>query len=67
MQTEKLIFYQSCEWKVVEEFSKAFPNVGVTIFTTALIVETINLCDLSGFVITSKNSDSIFEAYLQGE
>jgi len=67
MQTEKLIFDQGREWKVVKEFSEALPDIGVTIFAAAFVIEAIDLSNLSWFVISSKDGDSIFVAYLKSE
>jgi hypothetical protein len=47
MEAEDLLFYNCCEWEVVEQVSEEFPHVGVTVLAQALIVETIDLSDLS--------------------
>lgn len=66
VQAEKLIFHNGCERKVVKKFSEAFPDVGVAIFSTAFIVEAINLSDLPGFMISSEDGDSVFISDFEG-
>lgn len=64
MKTEKLILDNSSERKEIKQLSQALPNIWISIFTAALIVESINLCDLSGFMISSQNSDTVFVSNL---
>jgi hypothetical protein len=44
--------------KIVKYFSTVFPRIRISVFSNDLIVETINGCDLSGLVISSKKSNS---------
>lgn len=66
MEAEDGVLNNSSEWEVVEKLSELFPDIGISILTQALVVETIHLCDLSGLVISSQNGDSVLEAHLQG-
>lgn len=47
MQAEELILDDSGQRDEVEEFSQAFPNIGISIFAATLIVKAIDLSDLS--------------------
>ena len=58
MQTENLTVHKCCQWKVVKEVSEIFPNIGVSIFSQAFVIKSINLGNLPTFVISSKNGDS---------
>lgn len=47
------------------------PNIGVTIFAKAFVVESVDLSDLTGLVIPSENGDALriadFEGYKEGD
>ena len=43
------------------------PDVGISVFPKALIVESINLSDLLAFVISSQDGDSAWVSHLQGD
>lgn len=45
MSTKDLVAYDSCKWQTVEDLCKTFPNIGVPILFTALIIESICLRD----------------------
>jgi len=66
VQTENLIFDQGSQRKIVEQVSKHLPDIRSAIFSKALVIETINLSNLSTFVISSQNSDSIFVSAFEG-
>ena len=61
MQTEDLVLHNCCDWEVIKEVSKVTPDVSTSILSVALIIEAIDLCDLSTFVIASKNSNPVGE------
>jgi len=70
MQAEDLVLYNCSEGEVIKEFSEVFPHVGISVFPQAFIVETIDLSNLSAFVISTQNGESVFiadfECYEQG-
>lgn len=66
VEAENLILNDSCERKVVKEFSESLPDISITIFTEAFIIETVYLSDLSALVISSKDGDSISKTHLEG-
>ena len=43
-----------------------YPNIRITILSKAFIVKAINLGDLTNFVVSSKNSEPVFEANFKG-
>ena len=53
MNAEYFIIDDSCESKVVEDFSAVSPHIHRAILPQAFIIEPINLRDLSAFMITS--------------
>ena len=59
MKAENIALDNSSQRKVVEEVGEGLPDLGITILTEALIVESIHLGDLLGFVVTSQNGDSL--------
>lgn len=65
MKTENLILYHCSEGKVVEQVSQVLPDIGITVFAQALVVEAVYLGDLSALVVASQNRDSFLEAHLE--
>ena len=59
MKAENIALDNSSQRKVVEEVGEGLPDLGITILTKALIVESIHLGDLLGFVVASQNGDSL--------
>ena len=56
MNAEHFALDDSTNSKQVEHIHKHFPGVGVTVLAHNLIVESIGLTDLSGFMVTSDQS-----------
>jgi len=52
------------ERQVVKQIGKVLPHVCVAVLAQTLIVEAINLSDLSALVVATKNGDAIFEPHL---
>lgn len=65
MEAKYRVFNNSSKRKVIKEVCEVLPNISVSIFTKTFIIETIYLCDLSGFVVSSEESDSIFVSDLE--
>lgn len=59
--------YQGCEGEIIEQVCEVLPNIGVTIFPEALVIEAVHLCDLSALVVPSEDCDALSEAYLKQE
>lgn len=60
MQTEDLRLHQRSERKVVKEVSEDLPHIGIPVLAEALIIETVNLSDLSALMVTTENGDAIW-------
>ena len=54
-----LIVDQSSQGKVVKQVGKELPDVGIPVFPQALVVKSIDLSNLSTFVVPSENGNSI--------
>lgn len=55
MQAEDLIIDQRSEGEVVKQVGKVLPDVGVSVFTEALVVKTVYLSDLAGLVVSTED------------
>lgn len=62
METEDLVVNQSSERKVIEEVGEVFPDIGVTVFAEAFVVEAVDLGDLTGFVVSSEDGNTLWVA-----
>lgn len=67
MQTEDLVFDQSSEGEIVEEVGEVFPHVGVAVFAEALVIEAVDLRDLSGLVVSTEDGDTLGVTDLQAD
>jgi len=65
VEAEDLTLNDSGKGQVIKKFSELLPNVSVAVFTQALVVKTVYLCDLPALVVTSKDGDSVLEADLK--
>lgn len=59
VKAENLVLDKGGEGEVIEEVGEVFPDIGVAVFAQALVVKTVDLCDLAGFVISSENGDTL--------
>jgi hypothetical protein len=65
MQAENFLLNDCGKRQVVEEICEVFPNVSVSVLPQAFIVETVDLGDLTGLVISTEYGDSILVADLK--
>ena len=65
MHTEDLIINKCCKWQEVHDLSAVAPHIYRAVFPQTLIIESINLSDLSAFVVTSDQGYVLRVAYLQ--
>jgi len=65
VQTEDLAVHQRREGQVVKQVSEIFPHVGVSVLPQTLVIETIDLCDLTALVVAAKNGDATTEPHLK--
>jgi hypothetical protein len=67
VKTEDLVFDESSEGKVVEEVGEVFPNISVAVFAEAFVIEAVDLCDLSGLVVSTEDGNTLRVTNLQGD
>ena len=67
VKAEELVLYYCGQGKKIEELSQAFPDVAVPVLSAALVIEPVDLGDLTGFVIASQNGYSIFVSDFERE
>jgi len=67
MQTEDLVFNQGSKRQIVEQVSKVLPHTSVTIFAETFVVEPIDLGNLSGFMVTADDMDTVLEPHFVSE
>lgn len=65
VEAENLVINECSKGKVVEEVGEVFPDVCISVFTQALVVEAVHLCDLAGLVVTTEDSDALGIANLE--
>lgn len=65
VETEDLVVNESGEWEVVEEVGKVLPHVRVSVLAEALVVESVDLGDLTGLVVSTEDSDALWVADLK--
>lgn len=67
MKTEDLVLDESGKGEIVKEIGEVFPNVGVSIFPQAFVVETVHLCDLAGLVVSAEDGDTLGVSNFQAD
>jgi len=67
MDTEDFTFDNGTNTKIVEDLCAVLPRVSISVLSNCLIVEPIDGCDLSGLVITSKESDVSWVFHLKAQ
>ena len=60
-----LAIHQRGEGQVVEEVCEVFPDVGVPILPQTLVIEPVNLGDLSALVVSSDQCDPVWVSHLR--
>lgn len=67
VEAEDLVIDEGGEGEVIEQISKVFPNVCISIFSETFVVETVDLGDLARFVISAKNGNSLRVSNFEGD
>ncbi len=65
--TEYLIVDNGCKGKVVEDVCAVSPDIDGTILSQTLVIEAINLCNLSALVISPDKGDALRVSHLEGK
>jgi hypothetical protein len=66
MEAKDLVVDKSGEGEVVEQICKILPYICISIFTKTLIIKPVDLCDLSGLVVSTENGNSLRIPDLEG-
>lgn len=61
-----LVVNQGGQRKIVEKIGKVLPHICVAVFPEALVVEAVNLGDLSGLVVATEDGDAVAVSDLEG-
>lgn len=64
MHAEHLVINDGRQTEVVEDFRAVSPNVDGAILLEALIIETVHLSDLAGFVVSADQGNSVRISHL---
>ncbi len=67
VETENLLLNQGSQRKVVEQIGEVLPHVRIAILSQALIIETIDLGNLAGLVVTTGNGNAFAIADLESK
>lgn len=59
MESENLIIDDGSQRQEVEQIGIVSPDVGVAVFSKAFVIETVYLCNLPGFVVTTEDGHSV--------
>lgn len=59
MQAEDLVLDEGGKGEEVEKIGEGFPHIGIAVFSETLVVEAVDLGDLAGLVISSKDGDAL--------
>jgi len=67
MKAENVSLNDSGQWQVIEETCEVLPNIGITVLSETLVIETIHLGDLLALMVSSEDSDSTWVPNLEGD
>lgn len=59
MEAKDVVLDDGTKGEVVKETGEVLPDVGITILSQAFVVESINLGDLFGLVVATKDRDTV--------
>ena len=65
MKAEYVSFNNSSKRQVIKESCEVLPDVGISIFSKAFVIEPVDLCDLLAFVVSSEDGDTAWVSYLK--
>lgn len=67
MNATYLVINEGGEREKIKEVCKESPHIGVSVFSKALVVKAVHLCNLPGFVIPAQNGDAVPVAKLESD
>jgi hypothetical protein len=59
VETEDLVVDKGGEGEVVKKIGEVFPHISIAVFSKALVVESVDLGDLTGFVVSAEDGDAL--------
>ncbi len=65
MKAEDLVIDESGEWEVVEEVGEVLPYVCVAVLAQTLVVESVDLGNLTRLMVSSEDGDTLWVADLK--
>jgi hypothetical protein len=65
MQAEYLVLDDGSKWKQIKQICVVFPDIRITVLPKALVIKPIHLCDLTRFVVSSQDCNSVLESHFQ--
>lgn len=65
VKAKDLVVDESGEGEVVEDIGEVFPDVGIAVFSQALVIKPVDLGDLPGLVVPSQNGDALWVSDLE--
>ena len=57
MKAKNLSIHKCSQWQVIKQISKIFPDIGISIFAETFVIKSVNLCNLTRFVVSTEYSD----------
>lgn len=67
VETEDLVVDEGGEGEVVEQVGEVLPHVGVAVLSEALVVEAVDLSDLTGLVVSTEDGNALGVSDLEGD
>lgn len=66
VEAEDLVVDKGGQGKIIKQVRKVLPDIGIAILAEALVVESVDLCDLAGLVVSTKDGNSLGVADFEG-
>ena len=67
MKAENVSLNDSGQWQVIEETCEVLPNIGITVLSETLVIESIHLGDLLALMVSSEESNVSWVLQLEAE
>lgn len=67
VEAEDLVVDEGGEGEVVEQVGKVLPDIGVSVLAEALVVEAVDLSDLTRLVVAAEDGDALGISDLEGD
>lgn len=67
VEAEDLVVDEGGQGEVVEQVGEVLPDVGISVLAETLVVEAVDLSDLTRFVVAAEDGDALGISDLQGD